>query len=105
MMVEFEREQGWQTREPTTEVRATVIIEDDGEFGLTLTSDEVEGDRQWRIIEFTMGIHLYDVRESSAFGSAGRFVEPLLPEGPVLDAVRKAFGAWVAAEKDSAGRS
>lgn len=95
MIVEFERETDYKTRQPSTTMLCDVGL--DGDVTLRLASDDVAGDREWRITELWIGSGTYDVAEGR-MASVRHHVEPPLCEGEVLDAVRKAWAEYVAAE-------
>jgi hypothetical protein len=95
--IEFERESHWQTRARTTEITCDVDL--DHGCSIRLASDEPTGEREWRILEFSVDYTTFDVTTSAAFGGGmRRGPEPVLPECALLRAVRAAFAEWVAAE-------
>lgn len=96
MRVEFEREYDLDG-EPTTELTADVYL-DDGGVTLRLGSDDVEGDREWTIVDLQIGVATYDVREAVFSQHASRGPEATLPEGEVLAAVRAAYVEWAVRE-------
>lgn len=94
--IEFEREGHYLPRGPSVEVMAEVYL-DDG-MTLRLASEDVAGEREWTIVDLEIGTVTFDVRETAS--STRRMVGPesLLPEGELLNAVRRAFAEWVARE-------
>lgn len=92
----FEREDHWETRERTTEVTCDIWLDED--LTLRLASDDVEGQREWKIIELLIGSEQFDVRASAFSRRIARGPEPVLPEGALSRAVDRAFAEFVAQE-------
>lgn len=75
----FERESGG-------EVYGFAWLE--GDVEIQIASDEPTGDREWKIIEVSIAHkRLIETR-----------VPPAVPEGELLDEIRKAFNQWVREE-------
>lgn len=89
-MIAFERFDG-------SEVACHVML--DHGCSIRLVSDEPEGDREWRILEFEVGYVTYDMRASAHTRRSHLGPEPLLPESDLLRSVRRAWAAFVADER------
>jgi hypothetical protein len=108
VVIEFERQVDYNARgsgnelqrRETTEITCDVDL--DHGCSLRLASDEPEGDRVWRILEFSIDYRPFDLREAATSWRSSPGPEPPLPEGALLRHVRHAFAEWVASE--GAGR-